>query len=154
MRTWPSFPAVVYRMYDADDTLVYVGSSSNLGKRLNDHEFAGYFPRVTHIRVNHYRNMAAALRAERRAFHEEKPEVNTNVPPSVASGMPIHFTTYQVLRDYVEEHEYAPSVDELRQLLGLKSTASVKARLDTLVSMGLIRRAGPRAIEFLDPSDG
>lgn len=136
-------------MYDAEGTLLYVGSSGQFGGRLNDHEFRDQWETVVRIDVEHHENMAAAIRSEARAYHSEGPLWNRNSPGPV-EGFPLEFETYRVLRNYVEEHEYAPSIDELRHLLGLKSVSATKARLDSLARLGLIRRAGPRAIEFLD----
>jgi repressor LexA len=54
------------------------------------------------------------------------------------------------LRKFVAEHGYAPTVREVQEWYGYKSPDTAQRRLRSLVDAGLIRRAGPRAIEFLD----
>lgn len=151
MRTWPSLAATTYRMYDIDGTLLYVGSSSHIMQRLRDHEYSNaHWVDVARIDIEHHANLAAAIRSERNAYQTEVPAWNKVEPALGMQGYGRESVTYQTLRDFVEEHEYAPSIDELRQLLGLKSVSATKGRLDSLIRMGLIRRVGPRAIEFID----
>lgn len=50
---------------------------------------------------------------------------------------------------YIEEHQYPPTVREIGELMGLKSTASVQAHLENMIAKGLIESGNlgtPRAI--------
>ena len=58
--------------------------------------------------------------------------------------------TLTVLRAYIEENGFAPSVRELGEILGLSSPSSVHTRLQRLVDEGKIVRVGPRAFRILD----
>jgi len=58
------------------------------------------------------------------------------------------------IRSEIEEKGYPPSVREICAAVGLKSTSTVHAHLNTLEKRGLIRRDStkPRALEVLDNS--
>lgn len=58
------------------------------------------------------------------------------------------------IRREIEEKGYPPSVREICAAVGLKSTSTVHAHLNTLEKKGLIRRDStkPRALEVLDNS--
>lgn len=59
---------------------------------------------------------------------------------------------YKYLIDYVKEYGYAPSVREIAEGVGLKSTASVHNQLSKLEEEGKIKMRGdysPRAIKIL-----
>lgn len=58
--------------------------------------------------------------------------------------------TLRVLREYIEQNGFAPSVRELGDLLGLSSPSSVQTRLQRLVDEGKIVRVGPRAIRIAE----
>jgi repressor LexA len=55
----------------------------------------------------------------------------------------------EVIHDHVEVHGYPPSVREIGEAVGLKSTSSVHAQLETLTEKGYLRRDAtkPRAVE-------
>jgi repressor LexA len=60
------------------------------------------------------------------------------------------------VRDYQQEHGYAPTLREIGALSGLDSPSSVRYHLDQLQRMGWIRRHPnrSRAIVVLDPATG
>lgn len=60
------------------------------------------------------------------------------------------------IRDEIEHKGYPPSVREIGQAVGLKSTATVHAHLNALETRGLIRRDAtkPRALEIVDSPRG
>ena len=60
-----------------------------------------------------------------------------------------HQATLTYIQNYVDSNGFAPSVRELCQHFGLKSSSSGQHRLQSLVDEGFIERAGPRAIRFL-----
>jgi repressor LexA len=57
----------------------------------------------------------------------------------------------EVIRDAVSDRGYPPSINEIGEAVGLKSSASVHSQLEALQRKGFIRRdpAKPRAIEVL-----
>ncbi len=61
---------------------------------------------------------------------------------------------YQYLKIYTENKGYPPSVREICEAVGLKSTSSVHGHLKKLESKGLIKRdpTKPRALEIIDSS--
>jgi len=71
---WPDFPHVVYRIYDQDDRLLYVGMSSNPKARLTAHR--NYSPwmidAVRHEEVT-YPSHESAREAEMGAIRDEDP---------------------------------------------------------------------------------
>ena len=73
---------------------------------------------------------------------------NTKVWPVTAR----QDSVYQGIRNYFEEHGIAPSLDEIGELAGLRSTWAVRYHLAKLEKKGLLRRVGkniPRGIELL-----
>ena len=61
---------------------------------------------------------------------------------------------YEFLKTYTDNKGYPPSVREICEAVGLKSTSSVHGHLKRLESKGLIRRdpTKPRALEIIDNS--
>ena len=59
---------------------------------------------------------------------------------------------YEFLKTYTDNKGYPPSVREICQAVGLKSTSTVHSHLNKLEKLGYIRRdpTKPRAIEILD----
>lgn len=57
------------------------------------------------------------------------------------------------IKEQVRRHNFPPSVRDICQAVGLKSTSSVHSHLNTLERLGYIRRdpSLPRCIEILDP---
>jgi repressor LexA len=48
---------------------------------------------------------------------------------------------YECIRDFVAEHGYAPSLDEVGERLGLRSVATVHRHVELLVEKGWVRKA-------------
>lgn len=66
--------AVVYRMYDADLHLLYVGCSTNLMQRVSGHRSTvPWWPDVDTITVEHFADRSSALAAETVAIRDERP---------------------------------------------------------------------------------
>jgi repressor LexA len=51
----------------------------------------------------------------------------------------------EFVRRYIEEHGFAPSVREIGQAVGIRSTKAVKYHLDILVNEGLLQRTDRQA---------
>ena len=82
----------LYRAFDADTTLLYVGISVNAITRLGQHStMSAWWERVAEIRVEKYASREDALEAEARAIEAEKPLHNVAggrrvVDPEVAEA--------------------------------------------------------------------
>ena len=61
---------------------------------------------------------------------------------------------YEFLKTYTDNKGYPPSVREICEAVGLRSTSSVHGHLKRLESKGLIKRdpTKPRALEIIDHS--
>ena len=74
--------AYVYRAFDADDDLLYVGMSIETMRRLHSHQLtAAWWPDVATIRVGRFASREAALVAERAAIVAEAPRHNITYRP-------------------------------------------------------------------------
>lgn len=67
----------LYRFYDSEHQLLYVGISNNLVSRFGQHsQIAEWHSRVTFSRVEHFETRAEALVAEKKAIQSEHPIFN------------------------------------------------------------------------------
>lgn len=66
----------VYRMFDAQGALLYVGMTAQIGRRIEQHGEKRWFPQVATISVEWYPHMAAARVAEKEAIEWEWPRHN------------------------------------------------------------------------------
>lgn len=73
---WRGRPAV-YRAFDADKRLIYIGASRSLPQRLAQHRIESWWhPLIARIEVKLYRDMTAAFAAETAAIKAESPAFN------------------------------------------------------------------------------
>lgn len=71
-------PTALYRHYDANGTLLYVGISTSVMMRLAQHRWGSHwFTRVVRVTIEWLPTREAALNAEREAIRKECPECNT-----------------------------------------------------------------------------
>jgi predicted GIY-YIG superfamily endonuclease len=70
----------VYRFWDHDDTLLYVGVTANLETRFKDHSGKHWWPQASHSTVEAHPNRALALVAEATAIMDENPLHNIQRP--------------------------------------------------------------------------
>lgn len=69
--------AVVYRVYDADDRLIYIGCSQNLEQRMSNHRNQSWWIYLAaRVESQAYSDLAAARQAEAAAIQAEKPAFN------------------------------------------------------------------------------
>lgn len=66
----------VYRAYDAEGYLLYVGASVNVFRRLRQHKYAPWIPRTNEICVEQYANRREAAYVEAVAIRDEMPIYN------------------------------------------------------------------------------
>ena len=50
------------------------------------------------------------------------------------------YTVFGAIKDYIEEHQIPPSLQELCGLTGLQSTSNIRYHLVKLEDMGMIKR--------------
>ena len=90
----------LYRHYDKDNTLLYIGISLNSIARLNQHkEHSDWFKDITVVKIETFYTRDAALEAERTAIIVEKPL--HNVHHNRAIKMPTYRQKYETARDEV-----------------------------------------------------
>jgi predicted GIY-YIG superfamily endonuclease len=69
-----NWPVSVYRLFDTDDRLLYVGCSDDVHMRLNAHRCTqDWFPAVTRTTVEKFPTREEALAAELTAIRTENP---------------------------------------------------------------------------------
>lgn len=66
----------VYRCFADDGTLLYIGTTGRLGRRLADHAQKAWFLASTQITLEWFPDEDSALKAERRAIETELPKFN------------------------------------------------------------------------------
>lgn len=76
----PREPQTLYRFFDADDRLLYVGISSSAGHRFAQHgrgqDRKPWWPDVATIKIEHYADRRSVEEAEARAIANEQPAYN------------------------------------------------------------------------------
>lgn len=76
----------VYRFFASDGRVLYIGCTSDPGKRFAKHAInRAWWRAVDKISLEHYETMELALEAERRAIESEEPYYNT-VYNSIKAG--------------------------------------------------------------------
>lgn len=72
----------LYRLYAADSTLLYVGISDNLGRRLREHSKREWWPDIASTSFEQFDSRMEAERAEVKAIRNEHPKHNVvhNLP--------------------------------------------------------------------------
>lgn len=96
----------LYRHFDADGTLLYVGISLSALSRLASHKNAAkWFDQIAVVRIERLESREAALAAERKAIKEERPRHN------VVHNDPIQ--QIELIRDLPIQHrERRISIDD------------------------------------------
>ena len=80
-------PQTLYRMYDAEDRLLYVGMTSRIESRIRQHgKVKSWWPSVATIRLEQYASRAEAAAAEAEAIRSEQPQFNIMLMPRPESG--------------------------------------------------------------------
>lgn len=81
-------PHFVYRFYDEDGALLYVGATSSIGNRLTQHGSKDWWPDVRGIEAEHFPTMREALDAERAVIEATQPKHNTVFTERYTNGWP------------------------------------------------------------------
>lgn len=83
-----SQPAALYRFYDADKTLLYIGITNSIGRRFDQHSAdKPWYAKTSYTTIEHYPSRAIALEAEKAAIKAERPvhNVQHNDRPKLAA---------------------------------------------------------------------
>ena len=106
----------LYRMFDRDGALLYVGISSNLDQRLGQHERGKpWWSQVVTMRIEHYPTRAHAAAAERNAIVHEKPR--WNIAYNLGSTKPVPALFMALLDEHaamLAEQQEAPKMSTRR----------------------------------------
>lgn len=77
MKQKPARKYHIYRHYDKDGVLLYVGMSNNALSRLSQHkQHADWFEQIETVKIQTVNSRSEAFRLERKAIAEEKPKFN------------------------------------------------------------------------------
>lgn len=89
-------PTSLYRLFDSDDRLLYIGISLRLAGRIGQHRHAKeWWAEVARISVEHFATRREAAAAESAAITTERPAYNIS---GTVSRKPIHASPRQVSR--------------------------------------------------------
>jgi predicted GIY-YIG superfamily endonuclease len=69
-------PTVLYRFFDAEDRLLYVGITCHLPRRLSEHQRKRWTDDAARVELERFTTREEALAAERAAIQTEHPSVN------------------------------------------------------------------------------
>lgn len=73
----PFEPTSLYRLYDDNFRLLYIGIAGNPGRRFQQHaKEKEWWGDVVHVRLQHFDTRSAAAQAEIKAIQEEWPPMN------------------------------------------------------------------------------
>lgn len=76
----------VYRIFDGDDNLLYVGASERSLARVQEHASEkGWFSDVNRVSIERFETREEALSAEKRAIETERPRHNVQHNPFVSA---------------------------------------------------------------------
>lgn len=72
----------LYRHFDKDQTLLYVGLTNDVFRRLSEHKLGTrWFEQITHVSVEHFDTREEAQQAETKAIETEAPLHNLKLGP-------------------------------------------------------------------------
>jgi hypothetical protein len=107
---------VLYRFYDQNDDLLYVGVTGSWQERLNQHyKNSSFFSEVKHATFEHHSSRLGVLGAEERAILTESPKYNKALNPNY-EGPIQHFATIKkmVYSKMLPQDEHFDMVFELQ----------------------------------------
>lgn len=112
----PDEPHALYRFYGAGGTLLYIGITNEIPRRLKDHSRdKPWWLGVTSIKVEHYPNRQSVLEAERRAIIAERPLYNDQHNPTPLRRIEAWDTGLDRIRDVLGSRVVAELVEEVQE---------------------------------------
>lgn len=110
-------PAWVYRIYDTQGRLIYVGETLNLVVRLAAHGDKWWGTQIAKVKAKVYPNRGEAQAAERAAIKAERPRFN--IKHRDASPLARRSWTAEDYDDYLAARSRRPDGSESGQMPGL-----------------------------------
>jgi GIY-YIG catalytic domain. len=112
----PDEPHALYRFYGAGGTLLYIGITNEIPRRLKDHSRnKPWWLGVTNIKVEHYPNRQSVLEAERRAIIAERPLYNDQHNPMPLRRIEAWDAGLDRIRELMGDREVAELVEEVQE---------------------------------------
>ena len=68
----------VYRMFDADGVLIYIGYSTNVLRRIYSYTDFTWYRRIATVKIEHFKTKKEAQQAEKDAIFNESPLYNVS----------------------------------------------------------------------------
>lgn len=109
----------LYRHYNADGALLYVGISLSAVKRLGEHRDSLWANEITRIEIQYFEDRRTAEKAEKEAIKTESPIFNKRHMPKQMSELEqaflrifnsndddeaIYFSSHEVAHDFMEQY--------------------------------------------------
>lgn len=135
----------LYRHYDKDGALLYVGVSLSTLQRLGQHaEHSHWFSSIERITIEHFQSRESALEAERQAIQNETPFYNVRHNDERQLSKTPHAARAQFdLRERVVNFRPVYTIDTAAEALGLtKRLISRWVRMGVLGHFTVPRRNG------------
>lgn len=119
--------AAVYRLYDAEGTLLYIGSAYNPKERAKQHREKAWWPQVARREDEWYPSREAAYVAETEAIKEARPPANkisgpgavAEPAPKVAAETAVPLFVLAEIDAYFDQVEGEPPAVRFRKLTEL-----------------------------------
>lgn len=80
-KNMPPGRTALYRLFDREGTLLYVGITHDPQQRAKAHRTRQWWPQVAKVKIQWHRTRLDAHRAERVAIHDESPRYNIAETP-------------------------------------------------------------------------
>lgn len=101
-------PNVLYRFFDKDKNLLYIGISKSFGNRFNQHaHISEWFAKANSVTIEHYPNRASVETAEKKAIKSERPKYNKSHNPDYESAV----KHYRILKSHFFRKGKVPDSD-------------------------------------------
>jgi hypothetical protein len=122
-------PCELYRHYDANGALLYVGISASTMARLRQHkQEAEWFDQVAWIRIQRFASRWKASLAEQEAIHKERPRYNKafNYNPGEGTRADPGFVADVIKLPAVETHIMREAISRSERLVGANASAILR----------------------------
>lgn len=132
----------LYRLYDEERALLYVGITRNVEQRFSEHERdKPWWPLVTTRAVEWFDTRPAALAAELVAIHDEHPVHNVTGKPWAATQRPLEMDEATVAQLRAELSETWQQVHHTGRPVFVVDRKKRRGQVAALVSMDFYERA-------------
>lgn len=138
----------LYRHYDADGVLLYVGISLSAVNRLSQHKSSPWFDRIARVQIEPFKTRDEALDAETHAIQHERPLFNKHKRKQLFYGPEKLSRSLKLIKEAAETvYNSIPNTYEGALLLKI-SDAAIAISLDETDVRKLIKAGEIRAIKL------